>query len=174
MISYSIMNRLIGLSFIFGAGCVCWSRVKLGHHTPIQVIVGALIGGLIGWIWFGIWSGFRLPRSILTSTSPSMMMNNRNEHLSSDWVRFDGLGGSIESNFDQSVELLIEAWKMRDGGLVWDGLGRPLINFIGHKLLGFKDDLIANGLPDGAMIIIFLYLFLIFLIIILYYQDLNY
>ncbi|KAI8453265.1 hypothetical protein BY996DRAFT_6475439 [Phakopsora pachyrhizi] len=29
---------------------------------------------------------------------------------------------------------------------------RPLNNFIGHKLLGFKDNLMANGLPNGAMI----------------------
>ncbi|CAH7671303.1 expressed protein [Phakopsora pachyrhizi] len=30
------MNQLIGLSFIFGAGCMCWLRVKLGHHMPVQ------------------------------------------------------------------------------------------------------------------------------------------
>ncbi|CAH7673538.1 hypothetical protein PPACK8108_LOCUS8410 [Phakopsora pachyrhizi] len=49
------------------------------------------------------WKGFRLPRSLLLSTSPLMMMSNRNKHLSYGW-----------SNFEQSVELLIEAWKMRD------------------------------------------------------------
>ncbi|CAH7671852.1 hypothetical protein PPACK8108_LOCUS6686 [Phakopsora pachyrhizi] len=62
-----------------------------------------------------------------------------------DWIDLVWDLEQALSNFDQSVELLIEAWKMRNGG--------PLINFISHKLLGFKDNLIANGLPDGAMII---------------------
>ncbi|CAH7678310.1 hypothetical protein PPACK8108_LOCUS12921 [Phakopsora pachyrhizi] len=70
-----------------------------------------------------------------------------------DWMELVWDLEQALSNCDQSVELLIKAWKMRHDGLVWDGLGRSLINFIGHKLLGFKGNLIANGLPDGAMII---------------------
>ncbi|KAH9808029.1 hypothetical protein DFH28DRAFT_911603 [Melampsora americana] len=32
-----------GLSFLTFSGIVCWSRVRLGYHTPSQVIVGSLI-----------------------------------------------------------------------------------------------------------------------------------
>lgn len=39
------------------AASVCWSRVKLGHHTPAQVLVGALLGSVIALIWLSLWLG---------------------------------------------------------------------------------------------------------------------
>lgn len=120
-----------GLIFISLAGLVCWSRVKLGHHTPLQVIAGATIGSTIGWIWFSFWSGYRLP--ILISGSWDQPQ----------WITSEGYGYRIESHFDEYMSLLSEAWKMRDGGLVWDGLARPALNSVASQL-GY-----VNWIPNG-------------------------
>lgn len=43
--------------WITAAASVCWSRVKLGHHTPEQVIVGASLGAAIAVVWLTVWQG---------------------------------------------------------------------------------------------------------------------
>ncbi|GAA5896706.1 hypothetical protein JCM6882_005015 [Rhodosporidiobolus microsporus] len=43
--------------FLAGTASVCWSRVRLGHHTRAQVVVGAGLGSLVALGWMGLWLG---------------------------------------------------------------------------------------------------------------------
>jgi dolichyldiphosphatase len=43
--------------FLAGAASVCWSRVRLGHHTPAQVLVGASLGSAVALTWLLLWLG---------------------------------------------------------------------------------------------------------------------
>lgn len=43
-------SRGIGLYIL--AGLVCYSRVYLYYHSPIQVVVGAVAGAVVGCLWF--------------------------------------------------------------------------------------------------------------------------
>ncbi|MBW0512789.1 hypothetical protein O181_052504 [Austropuccinia psidii MF-1] len=59
-----LFRFLAGLGFVIMGGLVCWSRIKLGHHTPSQVVVGAMIGGTIAWYTRDsglIWDGLARP-----------------------------------------------------------------------------------------------------------------
>ncbi|GAA5924381.1 hypothetical protein JCM1841_001683 [Sporobolomyces salmonicolor] len=47
---------LAGL-FLAGTASVCWSRVKLGHHTRPQVLAGASLGGTLALLWMSLWLG---------------------------------------------------------------------------------------------------------------------
>lgn len=51
----------VGLAgvWIAGAGTVCWSRVRLGHHTPAQVLVGATLGSAVAVVWLSLWVGLK-------------------------------------------------------------------------------------------------------------------
>ncbi|SCV70605.1 BQ2448_3367 [Microbotryum intermedium] len=54
-------ENLIRLSlaslFVLSASSVCWSRIRLGHHTKAQVIVGASLGACVACAWFMLWIG---------------------------------------------------------------------------------------------------------------------
>ncbi|OAV97165.1 hypothetical protein PTTG_02754 [Puccinia triticina 1-1 BBBD Race 1] len=146
----AILRLIYGSIFILIAVVVCWSRIKLGHHTHKQVIAGAAIGGLIGVIWFGIWTGFKLPKVLLLghyyyhpSSSPLSTID-RNE-----LITIRGIGPYCELAFSRISILFAEAWYMRDFGLLWDGLIRPTINQIGF-FLGFQDRIFDNGLPPNS------------------------
>lgn len=39
------------------AGAVCWSRIKLNHHTPPQVLAGIALGSLVALAWLTLWVG---------------------------------------------------------------------------------------------------------------------
>ncbi|GJN89748.1 hypothetical protein Rhopal_002737-T1 [Rhodotorula paludigena] len=43
--------------FIAGSASVCWSRVRLGHHTRAQVLAGAGLGSTIALAWMSLWLG---------------------------------------------------------------------------------------------------------------------
>ncbi|GAA5916791.1 hypothetical protein JCM5296_007391 [Sporobolomyces johnsonii] len=43
--------------FLAGTASVCWSRVRLGHHTRAQVVAGASLGGTIALVWMSLWLG---------------------------------------------------------------------------------------------------------------------
>ncbi|GAA5855690.1 hypothetical protein JCM8547_001646 [Rhodosporidiobolus lusitaniae] len=49
----------IGLAtfFLLGATNVCWSRVRLGHHTKAQVVAGASLGSAVALGWMALWLG---------------------------------------------------------------------------------------------------------------------
>ncbi|KAA1075815.1 hypothetical protein PGT21_027483 [Puccinia graminis f. sp. tritici] len=152
--SPSLLNvflRLIyGSVFILIAVVVCWSRIKLGHHTHKQVIAGAGIGGFMGVIWFGIWTGFKFPKALLLghyyyhpSSSPLSSIDR------TQLVTIRGIGPYLEPAFSRISILFAEAWYMRDFGLVWDGLIRPTINQIGF-FFGFHHRIFDNGLPPNS------------------------
>ncbi|GAA5823664.1 hypothetical protein JCM11251_000717 [Rhodosporidiobolus azoricus] len=49
----------VGLAafFLAGTASVCWSRVRLGHHTKAQVLVGAGLGSTVALAWMSLWLG---------------------------------------------------------------------------------------------------------------------
>jgi len=149
----TMLRLLYGSTFILIAVVVCWSRIKLGHHTLKQVIAGASIGGMIGVAWFGIWTGFRMPRMVVLDhyyyhyyrASPSSSLPEERPEI----LAIRGIGPYLEDAFSRLSLMLAEAWYMRDFGLIWDGLIRPSLNHIGF-FLGFHHRLFDNGLPPNS------------------------
>ncbi|EGF97955.1 uncharacterized protein MELLADRAFT_46163 [Melampsora larici-populina 98AG31] len=111
------IRTFVGIGFLMVSGIVCWSRVRLGYHTPSQVIVGSLIGTILAITWFTLWIG-TLTFNEIQSTSSSQ----RNGLI--EW------GDHLERIAEDSTYLVLEAWQMRDGGLLWDSLIRPSLNSI--------------------------------------------
>lgn len=59
---FSPFVRLLLTSAVaFGAGSVCWSRVKLTYHTPAQVVAGAGVGSIMAVACFVLWQGYLTP-----------------------------------------------------------------------------------------------------------------
>ncbi|KAJ8294516.1 Lipid phosphate phosphatase gamma [Rhodotorula toruloides] len=52
-----VTRILLALCFLAGTASVCWSRVRLGHHTKAQVIAGASLGSTIALAWMTLWLG---------------------------------------------------------------------------------------------------------------------
>ncbi|KAI8384225.1 PAP2 superfamily-domain-containing protein [Radiomyces spectabilis] len=53
--TYPVVTWLcLGCAHTF-AFAVIWSRVRLRHHTPAQVLVGTLLGISMAYIWFTLW-----------------------------------------------------------------------------------------------------------------------
>ncbi|KAG0139484.1 hypothetical protein CROQUDRAFT_666425 [Cronartium quercuum f. sp. fusiforme G11] len=125
--SSRLLRTFAGLSFLIASAIVCWSRVKLGYHTPSQVLAGALIGSIFGTFWFSLWAGFKLDSNQSSSNIISAQRSSLGE-----W------GDELERVAEDSSYILLEAWQMRDGGLLWDGLGRPGLNAL-SRMLGFGD-----------------------------------
>ncbi|KAM0746400.1 PAP2-domain-containing protein, partial [Meredithblackwellia eburnea MCA 4105] len=50
-------RTLLAVFWISAAASVCWSRVRLGHHTPPQVLAGAALGSVVAVIWLSMWLG---------------------------------------------------------------------------------------------------------------------
>ncbi|KAH9812249.1 PAP2 superfamily-domain-containing protein [Melampsora americana] len=114
----------LGFSFLTFSGIVCWSRVRLGYHTPSQVIVGSLIGTLLAFTWFTLWIG-------------NLRFNQLHPISSSQRNGLVEWGDHLERIAEDSSYLFLEAWQMRDGGLLWDSLIRPSLNSI-CLILGFN------------------------------------
>lgn len=70
-------NGFIGFLVAYWAGGV-WSRVKLGYHTPEQVVGGVIFGMGLAMGWRSVWRG-------------------------NEWVR-DGLGNAIELVWGHGVK----------------------------------------------------------------------
>lgn len=120
-----------GSRFIFAmtalacAGAVMWSRVRLGHHTPNQVLAGATLGCLVAAAWFFFWVGLPSPSS---SRIPSLDDNTTD--AGERKMVIGGLkdtGEAVERAAEDAAYVLLEAWQTRDGGLAWDGVGRPAL-----------------------------------------------
>lgn len=101
--------------FLFGAASVCWSRVRLGHHTPAQVLVGATLGSLVAATWMTIWLGTSstfelagLDSSIVPGFLPAWLSSGLQVQ-----------GRVWERAFEDALFLGIEAWRDRD----WSKLG---------------------------------------------------
>lgn len=52
------VRLLLTAGVAFGAISVCWSRVKLTYHTPLQVVAGAAVGGTLAVLSFLFWQGY--------------------------------------------------------------------------------------------------------------------
>jgi undecaprenyl-diphosphatase len=48
-------NKAAGAVLIFWASVVSYSRIYLGAHYPLDVIVGALVGGIGAWVLFKVY-----------------------------------------------------------------------------------------------------------------------
>jgi len=126
-----IVRLLLASFFIFGSSSVCWSRVRLGHHTKAQVLAGAGLGGSIALVWLSIWLGIDGWSLILGKNLRNTLANL----VGGEVVRrlpdlaFSGLkeqGEMLERVAEDAAFLALESW--REGK--WDGLeefGRFLI-----------------------------------------------
>ncbi|GAA5893280.1 uncharacterized protein JCM6883_007619 [Sporobolomyces salmoneus] len=108
-----IVRLLLAGFFIFGSASVCWSRVRLGHHTKAQVFAGAGLGSIIAFVWLSIWLGIDgwsqlvgtdLSRYLPVSLRaiPELVMTGLREP-----------GQALERAGEDFVWLLVESW--RDG-----------------------------------------------------------
>jgi dolichyldiphosphatase len=85
------------------AGAVCWSRVRLGHHTPAQVVVGSSLGALTAIVAFRVWFG------------------------GDGGVRWSGLrppAARLEAALEDVCWIALEAWQSGD----WNALRRTLLD----------------------------------------------
>ncbi|GAA5832475.1 hypothetical protein JCM5353_003250 [Sporobolomyces roseus] len=118
-----IVRLLLASFFIFGSSSVCWSRVRLGHHTKAQVLAGAGLGGTIAVVWLSIWLGIDgwslILGKNLRNTVASLFAGEVVKRLPS--LAFSGLkeiGETWERAAEDAAFLVVESWK--DGK--WDAL----------------------------------------------------
>ncbi|GAA5974637.1 hypothetical protein JCM5350_001229 [Sporobolomyces pararoseus] len=127
-----ILRLSLAAFFIFGSASVCWSRVRLGHHTKAQVIAGAGLGSTIAFIWLSIWLGIdgwsQLLGTNLKSYLPSML---RFPDLAMTGLREPGQ--LWERAGEDLVWLLLESW--RDGNFL-DALHEVKHLLLTHKAIG--------------------------------------
>ena len=99
----------VGLATILvtTAGAVCWSRVKLGHHTSAQVLAGIALGGLVALGWLILWVGVDAPLKSVTITI-------RGEKWGLRRYGAHGLreaGTELDSALEHVVHTVMTAWK---------------------------------------------------------------
>ncbi|KAK4057902.1 hypothetical protein OIO90_001121 [Microbotryomycetes sp. JL221] len=99
--------------FSFGAGSVCWSRVRLGHHTPAQVLVGISLGSVVAITWMALWLGTTQIENLtfLDLTSVSNRIPAWADFLTTG-IQEHGL--VCERAFEDAIFVGMEAWKDRD------------------------------------------------------------
>lgn len=104
----------MAIFFLAGAGSVCWSRVRLGHHTRAQVIAGISLGSTVAVCWLVLWLG------VVDAGSLSGVDTSRVAARLPGWtaggIKDQGL--IWERAAEDSALLALEAWK--EGR--WDGL----------------------------------------------------
>ncbi|GAA6061391.1 hypothetical protein JCM10212_000651 [Sporobolomyces blumeae] len=128
--------------FVLGSSSVCWSRVRLGHHTRLQVIAGATLGGAIALAWLTAWIGVRgwddaLGTEVVGGQVATFVAALFGGGGGEGGVRFrdlvrtvvlDGLRGPAlvwERAGEDVLFAVLEAWKGERGwGSVWDELSR--------------------------------------------------
>ncbi|GAA5883267.1 hypothetical protein JCM16303_007337 [Sporobolomyces ruberrimus] len=130
-------ERILRLSlasfFIFGSTSVCWSRVRLGHHTKAQVLAGASLGSTIAFVWLSIWLG----------------IDGWSELIGTNLRRL--LPFTIKKALP---ELLLTG--LRESGQVWERAGEDLVwllveNLREGKLLPFLNELKNFPLTHGVI-----------------------
>lgn len=110
--------------WLAGAGAVCWSRVRLGHHTPAQVLVGATLGSAVAVVWLSLWVGLKevgVVREV--EGMPGWL-----------WGGFKEQGIIWERAVEDAIFAAVEAWE--GGG--WEALkalrGFPVVATAGDEL----------------------------------------
>ncbi|GAA5975235.1 hypothetical protein JCM11641_004405 [Rhodosporidiobolus odoratus] len=124
----------VGLAVFFlgGAASVCWSRVRLGHHTRAQVIAGASLGTTIALVWMSLWLGTDGLSTLTGRDLHHVLLHSSNGTQVPHWV-VGGLGETLqvwERMAEDACYLGLEVWKegswdeLRElGGALWAGRG---------------------------------------------------
>lgn len=101
----------VGLAafFLAGSASVCWSRVRLGHHTPAQVIAGAALGSTIALVWMSLWLGLDGWATLIGRDLVGMASHTPVPQLLIDGVKVPA------QPFEQAVEeaglIALDAWR---------------------------------------------------------------
>ncbi|GAA6031063.1 hypothetical protein JCM8097_003986 [Rhodosporidiobolus ruineniae] len=109
----------IGLAAFFLAGTVnvCWSRVRLGHHTPAQVVVGAGLGSAVALVWMSLWLGADGWSTLLGRDVQAMLVDAAGRFgLAAPTFVLRGIKEPAqvwERAAEDSLFVLMEAWKDR-------------------------------------------------------------
>lgn len=102
--THSGTRLFLALFWVAGAASVCWSRVRLGHHTPAQVFAGAALGSAVAAVWLALWLG-------LEEVGVARLVGG-----SQEWPKWL-LGGARETGlrWERAVEdaafVVFEAWE---------------------------------------------------------------
>lgn len=107
--------------FLGGAGSVCWSRVRLGHHTRAQVVAGASLGSLVAVAWLAVWMGLpEFGRATHTTAWTDKALVQLGKVGVPVWVSsgFASTGERIEAVVVESVLVVKEAWDRSQ----WEGV----------------------------------------------------
>ncbi|KAK4055577.1 hypothetical protein OIV83_000123 [Microbotryomycetes sp. JL201] len=112
------LTRIVmAATFLFGAASVCWSRVRLGHHTPAQVVAGVSLGSAVAIAWMALWlgsaeiqalTGLDVRRVTTLSPYPVLLEQGIKAH-----------GVVWERAFEDAIFVGMEAWRDKD----WTRLG---------------------------------------------------
>ena len=100
--------------FLTGAASVCWSRVRLGHHTRAQVLAGIALGSTVAVIWLGLWLGVDGMGSLAGLNTSSVA--TRLPGWTSEGIKKQG--AIWERAVEDAIFVGIEAWQDR----TWEGL----------------------------------------------------
>ena len=96
-------RALLALFWVAGAASVCWSRVRLGHHTPAQVLAGAALGSSVAVVWLGLWLGGEQIGIVGMDGWPTWVMSGVKER-----------GGVLERAGEAAASVLLDAWRAGD------------------------------------------------------------
>lgn len=107
--------------FLLGAASVCWSRVRLGHHTRAQVLAGAGLGSAVAAVWLCGWLGVdEFGRAVRREAWAGRVLEGLAKVGVPGWVTggLAGKGQVVERVVTESVIVVKRAW---DGGR-WDAV----------------------------------------------------
>ena len=114
-------RAVLAAFFLLGAGSVCWSRVRLGHHTRAQVLAGAGLGTIVAVGWLGAWLGVeQFGRAVHREGWAGEVLGWLGGVGVPGWVTggVAGLGQKVEAAVVSSVLVVKEAWDAAR----WDGV----------------------------------------------------
>lgn len=102
--------------FLAGSASVCWSRVRLGHHTSAQVIAGATLGSTIALVWISMWLGLDGWSALLGRDLVGLVGGRAVPRVLVQGVKVPAL--QWERAAEQAGLVALDAWQTRD----WDRL----------------------------------------------------
>lgn len=102
------MTRIaLAVFFLAGAGSVCWSRVRLGHHTRAQVIAGISLGSCVALFWMTLWLGIVDASKLAGFSSVSL------ESVAPEWLRLGAQDQARiwERAIEDAIFVGLDAWR---------------------------------------------------------------
>ena len=126
LVRYGQQGTRIALALVWlaGAASVCWSRVRLGHHTPAQVLAGAALGSTVAVAWLALWLGAEQIGLVKRESWPAWVLGGVKQQ-----------GRVLESAGEDAGVVLLGAWRARDWAKLNELRSIPLLS----KLI--KDEL---------------------------------